>query len=176
MLNYFLKGKTMSVQNQQQDWQGAYNFAIKTVWYLIALSIALSFIGAVKISYQYDGNALSFLSSNFSFIVTVASAVLTVGCFIGERAISSNLPNLKIDEDILKHIKDANAMKRFTILFFITFLIFFAITPVGQFVPFLLENKVIMSIFACVPLSLALATIWFKTAIRIRQEYLNPKR
>ncbi len=166
----------MSVQNQQQDWQGAYNSTIKTVWYLIALSIVLSFIGSVKISYGYGGDMMSFVSPNFSFIVMVASAVSTVGCFIGMKAISGNLPNLATDEQILNHIKDVNAMRGFTTLFFFTFLLFLAITPVGQFVPFLLENKVTLIIFACVPILLALATMWLKMATRIRQEYLNPQR
>jgi ABC-type bacteriocin/lantibiotic exporter with double-glycine peptidase domain len=86
------------------------------------------------------------------------------------------LPNLATDEQILNHIKDVNAMRGFTTLFFFTFLLFLAITPVGQFVPFLLENKVTLIIFACVPILLALATMWLKMATRIRQEYLNPQR
>lgn len=166
----------MDPLKQPQDWEGAYNSTIKTVWYLIAFSMALSFLGAVKISYEYGGDTMSFASPNLSFIVMMISAVLTVGCFIGERTVSNNRWNLKSDKEIISHFTDISRLRGITVVSFFTFLIFFAVTPVEQFVPVLLDNRVTLSIFACVPLSLALATIWLKTAIRIRQEHLTPQQ
>jgi hypothetical protein len=166
----------MDPLKQPQDWEGAYNSTIKTVWWMIALSIVLSFIGAVKISYEYGGDIMSFISPNFSFIIMMISAVSTVGCFIGERTVSNNRWNLKSDKEIISHFTDISRLRGITVVSFFTFLIFFAVTPVEQFVPVLLDNRVTLSIFACVPLFLMLAMMWLKMAIRIRQEHLTPQR